>query len=478
MRFRKPAGTMRRTRALIFSLLLPFLLAACGPPQGPVAEHMILFIGDGMQREHEIAGSRYLYGRDDGLAWQGWTLQCDVATWDVTTYDAYGADAGGNPYSETSFDPLLGYDPARGGSAPYPVDTSGSSAYLLRAATDSAAAATAMSTGVKTDAGNIAWKRGDPAGGSLATIAELVRERRAAAVGIVTTVPFDHATPAAFVSHVTSRTDYAGIAAQMLTVARPEVLVGGGHPGWCTTYFSAAGLAAVKGGPPGWTVVERAAGVAGGPALMSAVAVLSPGAHLFGLYGGASGDFELPKPLNSPGSPGFQLEPENPSLAQAVGAALAVIVKNPNGFFLMAEQGTIDHANHANDYAGMIGGVHDLDDAVRAAEAFVDLPGDDVSWDNTLVVVTADHGNGLMRLTGAPALGIGTLPAQAGPPWTYPGGEVTWATTGHTNELVTLAARGAGADLFSTLRGARYPGTAIIDNTDIFAVLRQAAGLP
>ncbi len=36
---------------------------------------------------------------------------------------------------EETFDPILGYDPSQGGSAPYPLDLTGSLAYLLGAAT-------------------------------------------------------------------------------------------------------------------------------------------------------------------------------------------------------------------------------------------------------------------------------------------------------------------------------------------------------
>jgi hypothetical protein len=64
-----------------------------------------------------------------------------------------------------------------------------------------------------------------------------------------------------------------------------------------------------------------------------------------------------------------------------------------------------------------------------------------------------------------------------GSSWSYPGGEVTYDTTGHTNELVTLYARGSNALLFEDHVGLRYPGTRIIDNTEVNAVLRSAAGI-
>jgi hypothetical protein len=40
-----------------------------------------------------------------------------------------------------------------------------------------------------------------------------------------------------------------------------------------------------------------------------------------------------------------------------------------------------------------------------------------------------------------------------------------------------LYARGDAAALFEQYRGQRYPGTDIIDNTNIFDVMAQAAGL-
>ncbi len=44
------------------------------------AKHIILFIGDGMQLEHEIAASRYLFGRDTELSFQKLMYKGYVAT--------------------------------------------------------------------------------------------------------------------------------------------------------------------------------------------------------------------------------------------------------------------------------------------------------------------------------------------------------------------------------------------------------------
>jgi len=102
------------------------------------------------------------------------------------------------------------------------------------------------------------------------------------------------------------------------------------------------------------------------------------------------------------------------------------------------------------------------------------------------LIVTADHGNGGMRL-GEP-LGIGDLPLQvkavASPclssycdKYAYPEGNLTYASGSHTNELVRLYAVGSGLSLFEPYQGAWYPGTRIMDNTHIFHVMASAAGL-
>lgn len=61
-------------------------------------------------------------------------------------------------------------------------------------------------------------------------------------------------------------------------------------------------------------------------------------------------------------------------------------------------------------------------------------------------------------------------------PFVYPDGEVSYGTSGHANELVTLSAVGSAAGLVLEYKGLWYPGP-IIDNTQINAVLRKALGL-
>jgi hypothetical protein len=128
-------------RHLRFSaLLLPLALSACATENedttvssDAVAQtkqactsgrrHVILVIGDGMQLAHEVAASRYLYGKDKAMAWQKPMKKHGyVTTWDVTTYNKYAGLLGAPAWTADSANPLIGYDPSLGGALPYPME--------------------------------------------------------------------------------------------------------------------------------------------------------------------------------------------------------------------------------------------------------------------------------------------------------------------------------------------------------------------
>jgi alkaline phosphatase len=513
-------------RAALAAVLALLGAAGCSRRPEPAYTHVILFIGDGMSLESEIAASRYLYGKDRALAWHALPNQWYEATWDVTAYDLDAKAAGRSPFSEEVFTPLLGYDVYREGSRPYPDQGSmGADRPPAKPATDSASAATALATGFKTDSGNLAWRPGDRPDGRLPTIAEDFRAVRCGAIGVVTTVPFSHATPAAFVSHNVSRGHYytgyrgytgLGIADEIILETKPDVVIGAGHPlfdnpsfdtnrGYISEKLYRALQASTE-----YVLAERKAGVDGGRTLGEAAdEAVARGKKLFGLFGGPDEAFVHAVPEAGPGSPRSSRESaEDPSLKQATLAALRVLDRDPKGFFLMVEQGDIDWANHDNDFRRMIATVADLDEAVRGAVEFIDRPGDDLDWTNTVLIVTADHSTGGLRLNPKEPLGAGELPRQisrqvpagepappagqaangrrhavVGPsvpagksPFFYPDGEASYSTIGHTNELVTLAVSKGAARLFLAYEGLWYPGP-IIDNTQVNAAMREALGL-
>ena len=489
---------IRSTIALVVIAQFILSLTGCGTTSSnsSSARNVILIIGDGMQLEHERAASNYLFGNySSGLSFQKFPYKGQSSTWDVTTYNKYAAPAGKAAWNAASssadntatFEASLGYDPAKGGKLPFPLDTTGDATYLNTAYTDSASAGTALATGYKTDDGNIAWKTGDPENGRLLTIAEMYRYQKKGAIGVVTTVPFSHATPASFVSHNKSRSNYKDIAYEIINVVKPEVVIGGGHPSFSTSYMDSIDYSILKGSSE-YVLAERQTGIDGNATMAAkATEAVANNKKLFGLFGNSGGQFDYPVPTNTPGTPAVTRgSSENPSLAEASKAALKVLSQNKNGFFLMVEQGDIDWANHANDFKSMVGGVHDLNETVKSVEAFIDQPGDDISWDNTTVIVTSDHGNSYMRINTAKQLQKGQLPQQEAntvpvgpytPGYVYPNGEVSYASGAHTNELTRVYAKGAGTNQLSSYEGLWYPGTKIIDNTHIFKSMLSFLGL-
>jgi alkaline phosphatase len=285
----------------------------------------------------------------------------------------------------------------------------------------------------------------------------------------------------------------------MLNVVKADVIIGGGHPlyaggvdkGYVWHFIGEDLYKAFSASEnhADYVFVERTAGRAGEESLAQAFAqAKSQRKKLFGLFGGPEGNLESPEPTNDGTAAVKCATIENPPLKAIVAQTLDYLtdLEDGRGFFALFEQGDIDWANHDNDYARMIGCTWDLHEAVQAAVDFVEAPGDDVNWENTLVLVTADHSNSYMRIR--EQLGKGRLPRQVAVQgaksmegyvgkFEYPGGEVTYGTGGHTNEPVMVYAKGAGAGLFEEYEGAWYPGTRLIDNTHLFQVMARALGL-
>jgi alkaline phosphatase len=163
---------------------------------------------------------------------------------------------------------------------------------------------------------------------------------------------------------------------------------------------------------------------------------------------------------------------ENPTLADSSVAALEVLSRDTDGFFLLIEQGHVDWANHGHDFARAIGCVADLDRAVRSVVDFIDRPNDEVDWTNTTLIVTADHSNGYLRFNSP--LAKGELPPEIDPNQVLSGQErIRYYADGHTSELTTVYARGYAAVKFYDYEEV-YPGLGIIDDTSIYRVTLDA----
>lgn len=265
--------------------------------------------------------------------------------------------------------------------------------------TESAAAATAYSTGVQTFPGAVGV---GPDSQPRQTVLEAAKER-GLSTGLVTTTLLTDATPAAFTSHVAGRRNPVEIAAQM-AIAGVDVLLGGGRVVFqrVMTRDSVLLLDAMR---RRYTYVSSADSL---KALR-----LNRVRALLGLF--AEGDMDL----------GFA---RSPSLADMARAALEVLDQNPRGFFLLVENEETDTQAHRNQpYDVIAAEMVTFDDAVHVALEYQE------QHPETLLVVLGDHETG----------GLALQPDSLGAVVTM------YTTTGHTAELVPVFARGPRAERFA-----------------------------
>ncbi|MCX7818869.1 MAG: alkaline phosphatase [Kiritimatiellae bacterium] len=348
--------------------------------------NIVLMIGDGMGFEHLRAASLYVHGREGALFMESLPHRGEVVTTPAWRLPP-GADPAATPPKVT----------------------------------DSAAAATAMATGRKVFNGVLSLALpGD--GTPLETIVErFAREGRR--VGIVTTAHLTDATPAAFIAHVTNRGEAVAIAHQLLAATNVHVMLGAPDRNPRVPLRPDPARAA------GWLVVTNR------QSLLAAVS--NPPPRLLGLFGdGGPMCYEYDHAHTT------RREYERlPHLSEMARAAARLVEQGTNGFFLMIEGANIDKAAHGNHLERMIYETIEFDRAVREIVEWAVARGD------TLVVVTADHETGGLKVVAGQ--GAGRMPV------------VTWAGRSHTGATVPIWATGPGAERV----GGRW------DNTDIWRLM-------
>ena len=152
----------------------------------------------------------------------------------VSTYKLRGGDKPRPGLAGLAQDPEMVYDPAKAWSAvPVEGELGGyriffdGYGWLRVTAPDSANTMTALVSGTRTYAGSI---NADGNGTAVVSAAQVAR-RAGKRVGVVTSVPWTHANPAAGGgAHHVSRGAYQDIAEQMLSTGLIDVLGGTGHP--------------------------------------------------------------------------------------------------------------------------------------------------------------------------------------------------------------------------------------------------------
>ena len=238
--------------------------------------------------------------------------------------------------------------------------------------TDSAASATAMSTGFKTN--NFMIGVG-PDGKLLTTLYETARAA-GKRLGLVTTAEIYDASPAAFSVHSGNRGESQRIVDQYLAL-EPDVLLGGG-----AGYFLPA---AAPGGrrKDGKNVIAAFAAKGYQVARNTTELNAAGSGRLLGLFADGPMGYEID---NDPA--------KTPSIADMTRAALRVLSQSsPKGFVLFAENENIDDAAHENDIAATMRALWAFDDAVKVALEFQRGNPD------TLVIVTSDHETGGLSIT-------------------------------------------------------------------------------
>jgi alkaline phosphatase len=415
--------------------------------QGP--KNVIVMIADGAGYNHVEAAGVYQFGKAGELPYEKFPVICGMSTY----------MAGG------SYDTLAAWETFD---------------HVNNGATDSAAAATAMSTGVKTYKGAIGV---DADKLPLENVVEKF-ESLGKATGVVTSVEFSHATPAGFVAHNVARGNYAQIANEMIYKSACEVIFGCGAPDYDDSGQPVKGDYKYVGGPNTWADIYDDDSVEGsdadGDGNADAWTVIRSRKEFKALAAGQTPKRVLGIPCvhktlqqaragNSKAMPYTEaLTKSVPTLAEMSSAAINVLDNDPDGFFLMIEGGAVDWASHANQSGRMIEEQIDFNKAVEAVIAWIE---ESSSWDQTLLIVTADHETGYLTGPNSGAL-------DSGPVWnrlTNLGAEeqplVQWNSGKHTNSLVPFYAKGKGSEQFRQNFKIDPKRGSYIDNTDIAKII-------
>ncbi|ABK05636.1 Alkaline phosphatase (plasmid) [Arthrobacter sp. FB24] len=362
-------------------------------------KNVIYLLGDGMGRTHVTAGRERFYGAAGKLAMETLPAQGYVST--------YAVEKNSGQPGQTDFKPNL--------------------------VTDSASAATAWASGVKTYNAALGV---DAKGAVVPTMMELAK-KAGYRTGNVSTAEITDATPASQMSHSLARgcqgpvysaaacqdTSITGtplptsdvrvtpIADQIARNGTADVIFGGG-----LSRFDATDETALK--EQGYSVLGSVSSQI--PATRADLNGAA-GEKVFGLFNKGNLTVEKAKQDN-PAAP----QAQEPSLPEMTKKAIELLDKKKekdskgDGFYLQIEGALIDKRSHANDAAQALEEIKAFDDSVAAALDFAKKDG------NTLVIVTADHETGGFSVI---EKGSFTNAEAAGPPANVDSGNTANSST-------------------------------------------------
>ncbi|XZE53666.1 sulfatase-like hydrolase/transferase [Planctomycetaceae bacterium SH139] len=398
-------------------------------------KYVFLIVFDGMDWQTTHAAATYAQGkvaydsgRGTGLTFLDYrgaetdygyivtSPQRDKATYDVNT----------QRLAEPQAAATGGYDPRLGGSTPWA--TPPSRDYLIgrdrgrpHTVADSAATATSMTCGIKTFNGAIGL---NAAGEQVESIARQLQRERGFRIGLVSSVPISHATPAAAYAHNVTRNDYQDLTRDLIGLPsvshldQPlpgmDVVLGGGwgelkrsdesqgdnfQPGNRYAFAGDVRAASVEQGGK-YVVVERTPDTDGGELIAMAADRAIAEKHrllgLFGVSGGhlpfqtADGGYNPTVGVNGAESYNPADVRENPTLAELTKQAIRLLAQEDQGFWLMVEAGDVDWANHDNNLDNSIGAVLSGDTAFEEVVQWIEAQ---QAWDDSVIILTADHGH-------------------------------------------------------------------------------------
>ncbi|MEO5852394.1 MAG: alkaline phosphatase [Nocardioides sp.] len=323
-------------------------------------KNVIYLLGDGMGTTHVNAARERYYGADGNLVMETMPTTGKVSTYAVNK---------------------LSGQPGSGDFSPNYV-------------TDSASAATAWASGVKTYNAALGV---DAKGAVVPTLMELAKND-GYRTGNVSTAEITDATPAGQMSHALARgcqgpnysaacqdTSITGaplpttdirvtpIADQIARNGTADVILGGG-----LSRFDAADQSALE--AQGYSVL-------GSPASQTVATkddlAAASGDKVFGLFN--KGNLTIEKYKRQNPQSAQAAEPTLPAMTEKAIQLLSQGTSAGKGFYLQVEGALIDKRSHANDAAQTLEEMKAFDEAVRVALDFAKRDG------HTLVIATADH---------------------------------------------------------------------------------------
>ena len=249
-----------------------------------------------------------------------------------------------------------------------------------------------------------------------------------------------------------------------------SVIMGAGHPEFDNNaqkvdqpdyhYISEESFTSLRDGSAGWEFAENTADfekwAEGNVEADKKYFGLAPVAST--LQQGRDGNPDAAEPGTDPKNDVVDL----PTMTKG---ALNVLGQNDKGFSVMIEGGAIDWSGHSNQTGRDIEETQDFNKAVDAAIAWVE---ENSNWDETLLIVTADHETGYLS---------GKDETQSWNPQTGEEGKAPqhqWYSGQHTNQVVPFFFKGAGSeDIMAKATGTDPVRGKYIDNTDVANLIIQ-----